>query len=52
MNIPQKGVDERKVAFFAECSAAFEFLSIYHSLSAEEQLKMMQLLTKLKGTKK
>ena len=52
MNIPQTGPDERKVKFFCEIAQAFEFLAIYHSLSAEEQLALMQQMTKLQGGKK
>lgn len=49
MNIPQTGVDERKAKFFHEIAQAFEFLAVYHRLSAEEQLELMQLLTKIQG---
>jgi len=52
MNIPQTGPDERKAKFFREVAQAFEFLAVFHSLSAEDQLSLMQLMTKLQGGNK
>lgn len=46
MNIPQTGVNPQKVKFFREIASAFEFLAIYHTLSVDQQLDLMQLLTK------
>lgn len=47
MNIPASGVNKQKATFFREVAQAFEFLAIFHSLSAEDQLELMQLMTKL-----
>lgn len=47
MNIPQTGVNKQKAAFFREVAQAFEFLTVFHSLSAEDQLSLLQLMTKL-----
>jgi hypothetical protein len=52
MNIQQTGKNEQKVKFFREISQAFEFLSVYHSLSAEKQLELMQYITLLKADQK
>ena len=32
-----RGVDERKVAFFREAGAGFEFMALWHSLDIEGQ---------------
>lgn len=52
MNIPQTGQNPQKVKFFEEIAQAFNFLAVYYTLSAEDQLKLMQLLTHLQGQKK
>lgn len=52
MNIPQTGKNEQKVKFFREISQAFEFLAVYHSLSEEKQLELMQMITLLKAGQK
>lgn len=35
-----RGPDERKVAFFREAAAGFEFLALWHSLSEEAQWQL------------
>lgn len=52
VNLPQTGRGPQKVAFFREVAQAFEFLAVFHSLSAEDQLSLMQLMTKLQGKAK
>jgi hypothetical protein len=47
VNLPQTGKNEQKAKFFADVGKAFQFLEIYYTLSAEDQLKLMQLMTKL-----
>jgi hypothetical protein len=52
VNIPQTGSNQQKEKFFREIAQAFEFLALYYSISAEEQLELMQALTKLQGKRK
>lgn len=52
MNIPQTGINKQKSAFFHEVAQAFEFLALFHSLTADDQLAVMQMLTKLQGQQK
>lgn len=49
MNIPQTGPNGAKEKFFRECSSAFEFLAVFYTLTKEQQLDLMQYLTKLKA---
>lgn len=49
MNIPQSGPSEQKVKFYREVANAFEFLAIYYTLNKEQQLELLQYLTKLTG---
>ncbi len=49
MNIPQTGPNAAKAKFFTEIAAAFEFLSLFYSLSAKDQLELMQHLTVLQA---
>ena len=51
MNVPQTGVNEQKAKFFRETSQTFEFLSVFHSLSADKQLDLVQFITLLQGKK-
>lgn len=41
IHLPATGPSEAKSKFFAECSAAFEFLSLYHRLSAKDQEELL-----------
>ena len=47
MNIPQTGVNPQKMKFFREVASAFEFLAVFHSLPADKQLELMQIITKM-----
>jgi hypothetical protein len=49
VNIPQSGPSEQKVKFYREVANAFEFLAIYYTLNKEQQLELLQYLTKLTG---
>lgn len=49
MNIPQTGPNKQKQKFFEEVSDAFKFLAIFHSLSAESQLELMEHITVLQA---
>jgi hypothetical protein len=49
MNIPQTGVNAQKSKFFKEIASAFEFLALFHSLSADDQLNLMNEILILKA---
>lgn len=49
MNIPQTGVNAQKSKFFKEIAGAFDFLALFHSLSAEDQASLMNDLTVLQA---
>ena len=51
MNLPQTGKAPNKAAFFKEIALAFEFLALYHSLSEQQQLELMQHITCLQAKK-
>ena len=54
MNIPTTGPNPAKVKFFREVANSFEFLSIFYTLSEQDQLELMQTMLALqsKGDKK
>lgn len=52
MNIPATGPNLQKARFFKEVAQAFEFLSIFHELSSEEQTALNQSLTLILARKK
>lgn len=49
MNIPQTGVNAQKARFFKEIASAFDFLSLFHSLPADDQASLMNDLTALQA---
>jgi hypothetical protein len=52
MNIPNNGINATKSKFFREISMAFEFLAVYHTLSAERQETLLQVIMKLEAEQK
>jgi len=42
--LPVTGTNEQKARFFREVASAFEFLSMYYSLSAEDQQELMSII--------
>ena len=51
MNIPCTGPNPQKARFLREVSQAFEFLAMFHELSAEKQLEINQIVTFMKVKK-
>lgn len=52
MNIPQHGPNPQKAKFFRELAQALEFLAVFHTLESEQQLELMQIITKFQGQTK
>lgn len=49
--LPVTGANPAKAKFFREVASAFEFLALYHSLAADDQRALMEVVQSFQSQK-